>query len=218
MLLVSSCVGLQAEGIPRIFVNTQSMGFIIGVAALLTVGGLFIPQTTSLGQNITEAHVTGWQGEYESDIHAFKLRVEAGTPQTTVVINMKPLPMKDFSIHKGMDWFTPVDAIAPMRAALAVDPHLVDQALGTRNNVFTPLTPFPGNPVSYSAGMLQQLAKDHINPDEFGGPNIPPGSVPISHLPGGVLQIDTLANANTLKQCEPGEMPPELTHLIHQYG
>lgn len=193
------------------------MGFVVGVSALLVVGGMFMPQTTSLGQNISEAHVIGWQGEYESDIHAFKLRMETGSSQSTIVVGMKPLPMKDFSVHRGLNWYTPFDAIAPMRAALALHPHLLHQALGTRNNVFTPLTPFPGSPVSYSAGMLNQLAKKHINPDEFGGPNIPPGSVPISHLSGGVLQIDTLANANTLKQCEPGAMPPELTHLISKY-
>ncbi|MCL4496396.1 MAG: hypothetical protein M1294_16535 [Firmicutes bacterium] len=198
--------------------NTQSMGFIIGVAALLTAGGLFMPQTTSLGQNITEAHVTGWQGEYERDIHAFKLRMETGNPQTTVVVPMNPLPMKDFPIHKGVNWFTPLDTALPMRAAMARDPHLLAQALGTRNNVFTPFTPFPGSPVSYSAGMLKKLAQNHINPEEFGGPDIPAGSVPLSHLTGGVLQIDTLTNANTLKQCEPGQMPPELTMLRHKYG
>lgn len=197
--------------------NTQSMKFVFGVSALLTIGVIFVPMTTSLGQNITEANVTGWQGEYEADTQQFKLRMETPNPQTTVVVNMAPLPLKDFSIHRGENWYTPVDTKAPMQAAMADDPHLLEQALGTRNNVFTPLTPFPGNPVAYSVGMLKTLAKNRINPDQFGGPNIPPGSVPVSHLSDGMLQIDTQANADTFRQLKPGQMPPELSALIKEY-
>lgn len=198
--------------------NTHSMGFIFGVSAILTMGVIFVPMTTSLGQNITEANVTGWQGEYETDTHEFKLRMETLNPQTTVVVNMEALPVKDFTLHKGSNWYTPLDTKAPMQAAMAQNPHLLDQSLGTRNNVFTPLTPFPGNPVSFSVGMLTTLAKNHINPDQFGGPDIPPGSVPVSHLTDGMLQIDTLANADTFKQLKPGQKPPELSYLIRTYG
>jgi hypothetical protein len=89
--------------------------------------------------------------------------------------------------------------------------------MGTRNNIFTPFTPFPGNPVSFSMSMLSTLANNHVNPDQFGGPDIPPGSVPLSHLNSGMLQIDTRANANTFKQLKPGQMPLELSYLIHKF-
>lgn len=181
-------------------------------AALLTVGGLFVPMTTSLGQGINETVVTGWDGQYVPADQSYHFRVVNVTGSFKSA--MRPLPVADFPLHlSSFSWLTRKDFVPAIKAAIAANPHMVEQELGTYQNVAGPLSPFPADPVAYSTAFLKDLAAAHINPASFGGPDIPPGSVPYGKLTGGILHIDTKSDDNTLIQCHPGQIPAELAAL-----
>lgn len=174
---------------------------------------LVYPLTTSVGQNIAENDISGWVGSYEVPDHTFHFHFlySGGAPSDT---HIGSLPLSDFTDRSGPVWKTKEGLLAVLEAMHASHPHQLERELGTLGNVPGFLSPFSGNPVAYSTKFLKALAALRVNPDRFGGPDIPPGSVPYAKLTGGLLQIDTLANGNTFKQCQPGEMPPELSALI----
>lgn len=185
-------------------------------ASLMVLAMMFVPLTTSLGQGIQEDVVTGWVGRYDHDTGAIYCRIEllGGGYHDIVITDM---PRRDFA-HRGSGefWTTPDDMLAIIRRAYILHPRAVEQDLGTRDNVERPSTPFPGNPVAYSTPFLRSLARHHWNPMAFGGPDIPPGSVPWATLSHGNLPIDTLGDMNTLHQCDPGRVPPSLMAAIRR--
>ncbi len=189
-----------------------------GVAAGSMVALLmFIPVTTSLGQGIHENIVLGWRGRYDLQSGQYYLRflLSGGGSQD---IRLTSFPKQDL-VHRGRGefWTTRLDALAPIRVAFHENPHAVEQDLGTRANVADRISPFPGRPAAYDASLLEAMTRMHFNPREVGGPNIPPGAIDWHRLPDGVLQIDTLADSNTLHQIYPGAMPIPLKFLMaHQ--
>lgn len=188
-------------------------GRAVAIAGLLTVGVMVIPTPTSLGQGISEVIITGWQGQYIPANHKFRLRILYGNG-SSYSFPMASLPLKDFSRHQSkFSWLTPNNYVPALKAAYTQSRSALDQQLGTNNNVATMFSPFPGNPVAYSAGFMRVLAQKHINPAQFGGPNIPPHAVPLSKMK--LLQIDTKADNNTLIQLVPGQTPPALRALNH---
>ncbi len=201
-----------------------------GIALALVLMVIVIPMRTSLGQGVREFRVISWQEEYQTDTGHFYLRIN-GAASPPIRIALAKTPLKNFSDHRGLTWFTPSDMPSVIHRAFIMHPHQVESALGTRHNVFAIGAMFPRQPVAYTPQFLWRLAELHLNPRVWGGPNVPPNGQQTR-----VLQIDTRADANTLLQCQPGEMPPELkawgeslrrgraslspghTHLDHAHG
>lgn len=197
--------------------KTIKWGF--GAKATVAAGGMvalmmFIPVTTSLGQGIHENILLGWQGRYDHLTGQYYLRflISGGGSQD---IRLTSFPKKDL-VHRGAGefWTTRPDALGAIRAAFRENPHAVEQDLGTRANVADRISPFPGRPAAYDASFLEAMTRMHFNSKEVGGPNIPPGAIDWHRLPEGVLQIDTLADSNTLHQLYPGETPVPLQVLM----
>lgn len=191
----------------------MSIGKMLGIAALLLAAGLFIHVPTALGQDIAEHLVTGWQGVYQpSDEQSFlEVFYQGDNP---VLIPIGNLPQSWFTKKGPHQWETTLDD--PRVIRLYASSHLgsLQEMLGTRNNVASLSVIFPAGPVAYTSGLLQAMTRLKLNPDAFGGPNIPPGSVPIHQLTNGLLHIDTAVNNNTLTQCAPSQMPQELRTLL----
>lgn len=175
---------------------------------------LFIPIRTSLGQGIHENVLVGWQGRYDRYSHQYYLRfLISGGQRTDVPLRAGFSPRLLTHRGAGEFWLTDRNSLPVLKAAYRQDPRDIEQDLGTRANVADPASPFPGRPVAYSATFLQALTRMHFNPRQVGGPNIPPGRVPWSQLPAGVLQIDTRADNNTLRQLRPQQTPKPLQSL-----
>lgn len=193
--------------------SRYSLPVMIAIAALMLVAGLFVHVPTALGQGIDEHIVTGWQGVYEVDTHQYFLQVsyqgEAPVPFPTVA-----WPSSHFVSREGKEWTTAMDDLTVVQMAAKNNPGKIESIFGTQGNVASIQVIFPVGPVAYATSFLQSLSRLQINPDSFGGPNIPPGIVPYKLLSGDELHIDTLTNNNTLYQCQPGQTPPELTHLL----
>lgn len=193
----------------------KTLGFpaMIAIAAALFVTGLFIHVPTALGQGITEHVITGWQGEYEADSGQFFLRVDyAGSAPAVQPATKMPL---GWFVHKGArHWTTVMDDPRVLAAEERRHRLQIETILGTSDNVASLSVIFPNGPVGYAISFLKSLTVLRINPAFYGGPDIPPGSVPYRLLSGGELHIDTQANNNTLRQCLPGQAPTELTTLL----
>ncbi len=177
-----------------------------GIALALVLLVIAIPMRTSLGQGIEEFQVVNWQGEYQVDTGHFFLRVN-GAASAPIRIPTASMPIRYFTQHRGLTWFTEPNLPAVMQKAFATHPRQVESALGTHDNVFTMRAVFPRQPVAYTAGFLRALKGMGINPKVWGGPDVPPRGVPIHDR---ILQIDTRPDVDTLVQCAPGAMPPEL--------
>ncbi len=188
----------------------------IGVAVLLLGACLFIPLTSSLGQGITERVILSWRGLDNLTTGQTSLQIQyQGDPAVDLVLptvsrNLFSVPLSSSLVA------TPIDNVAIIEALYKVHPHLVESLLGTYGNVESITNIFPHYPVAFPVSTLKTLGAMKVNPDLFGGPDIPPGSVPYAHLIGGVLHIDTLPDQNTLVQCAPGVLPYELVSLNHQ--
>jgi hypothetical protein len=194
--------------------SSRSMVFVVGVAVLLLVGAYMVPMQTSLGQGVSEHVVIGWRGAYRPVSHrtTFELLYNNGTYANITLGTENPA---DFSQHvSATEWVTPTDSVQSIRWAEQANPSELSYLLGTSNNAPRPFHPFAESPVAYSAALLRDLQKNNVNPKEFGGPNIVPGSVPIASLPSGELQIDTTAGGNKLAQCQPGQTPAALVRLM----
>lgn len=190
-----------------------SMKFSLAVAALLLVGALLFPMTTSLGQGVEEASVTGWTGVYEPDQHVYVLRI-LHSDGSSADDPMQALPASAFTRHgDNGTMLTDIDAIPAIAAAYAANAQRLEEDLGTHSNVASFAHPFSHIAVAYTPAFLRALAARGINPDKFGGPNVPPGSVPYNKLRSGLLQVDTAADGNIIRQCLPGEIPPELAAI-----
>lgn len=190
------------------------MKSVIGVAVVLVVLVAVFPMTNSLGQGVDEQIVVGWQGAMDPVNHTYRLRMNY-SDGTYTDVPMNPLPQSEFSNHTSNEqWFTPPGDVAALQHAFQADPHHLERVLGTRRNVSTVFHLFASAPVAYSISFLKFLAKNNINLSRYGGPDIPPGTVPYNQLPGGVLQIDTKVDGNTLVQCEPGQMPLILKAML----
>ncbi|PWI57401.1 hypothetical protein [Sulfoacidibacillus thermotolerans] len=188
----------------------------IGVASVLFVLCLFVPLTTSLGQGIHERDLVSWRGIDHLDSGQTQIEfVYQGEP--VLDLPLQNVPHKWFHIPVSRTLAeTSIDSVSVLSALYKVHPHLVQGIMGTYGNIESITNIFPHYPVSYSTALLKELAIKHINPDQFGGPDIPPGSVPYSMLKDGVLHIDTLPDDNTLVQCAPGAVPNELLTITHQ--
>lgn len=193
----------------------NSMGFVIVVALILVLGSLIVPMRTSLGQGIDERVLMGWYGVYNIDTGKYYFRVSFadGSYKETA---MKPID-KHYFTHKtdNNTLMTNENLLPVIEAAYAADNRAVATDLGTYNNAPGFLHPFSDEPVAYDPNLVKAMASLNFNPKSVGGPDIPPGSVPLDRLNGGSLQIDTKANGNTIRQCHPGEIPPQLLQLQH---
>ncbi|KUO96276.1 hypothetical protein [Ferroacidibacillus organovorans] len=198
---------------PKMRVNTSSVTFMVIVAALLLVATMFYPISTSLGQGVNENVISRFAGVYNQSSHLFVLAFyNQNTEQGEVPLS--PLPLSLFhpsSVPNQM--VTQNDLPVLLTDAMQSHATLLEQELGTHYNAPGFLAPFPHSPVAYTVTFLKDLAKQKINLAAFGGPNIPPGSVPYQKLPGGVLHIDTKADGNVIAQCQPGQTPPVLKAL-----
>ena len=184
----------------------QSMPVMIAIAGALLVGGMFVHPVTAIGQGIGEKDIVSWSGVYLKQAKEFFLAVHY-TGQQLREYPIPSLPVSLFSEHGATQWTTPLDDPLFMRAVHAAKPHMVEQLLGTYQNVETFGVIFPASPVGYTTVLLRQLARLDANPAQFGGPAIPPGTVPYARLKSGVLHVDTQVNNNTLTQCQPGQVP-----------
>lgn len=184
-----------------------------GIALALVLLVIAMPMRTSLGQGIEEFKVLNWQGEYQVDTGHFFLRVN-GAASAPIRIRIPSMPTRDFTQHQALTWFTKPNLPSVMQKAFETHPQQVESALGTHDNVFTMHAVFPRQPVAYTAGFLRALKRMGVNPKVWGGPDVPPRGLAIHDT---ILQIDTRPDADTLVQCGPGVMPPELqvwrTHL-----
>ncbi len=192
----------------------QSLPVMIAIAGALLVGGMFVQPTTALGQGIAEKDLISWQGVYlPQDRESFLAVRYVGQPLREYPVPSQPAGM--FSVHGRLQWTTVVDDPQFLRAVQKVKPHMIEQILGTYQNVESLGVVFPASPVGYTAALLRRMAGMHVNPAQFGGPSIPPGSVPYARLKGGILHVDTQANDNTLVQCQPGQLPVPLRMIAH---
>lgn len=200
------------------FLKSNPMLFtILGAVLILILVSLF-PMSTSIGQGINEGIINGFEGVYDPVDHLYNLRF-LYQDGSYVDIPMNSLPVADYSNHSQQSlWVTPLDYIPALQAGYQKDPNQVRDQLGTRNNVASFGHPFPGKPIAYTVTFLKAISAEQMNPKEFGGPNIPPGSVPYNKLSGGMLQIDTQSNANTIVQVQPGMTPPVLQSLVPSLG
>ncbi|MCF8565344.1 hypothetical protein LLE49_11510 [Alicyclobacillus tolerans] len=187
-------------------------GAFIGAVALAGLAYVF-PMRTSLGQGITENVLTAWVGTYDPANHIYELKMEYGDG-TSTDIPMAALPMSDFTNRSSSRlWYTQNDLTAALERAHQQSPSGLEQQLGTHANVAAFGRPFSGSPVAYSTEFLKVLQSKGINPKQFGGPDIPPGTVDYAKLPDGILHIDTLADGNTIHQLLPGQIPPLLLKM-----
>lgn len=189
---------------------TNSMVFVIVVALILLVGATLVPLRTSLGQGINEHVIDAWYGVYNLDTKTYQLRIvfDDGSQNE---IQMNPIPQSDFVQKADSNTLlTKPNFVPAIQAAYKADSRVLQTVLGTYNNAPAVLHPFSDEPVAYSIGLLQAMAKAGFNPKSVGGPNIVPGSVPLSKLNGNALQIDTKADGNVIRQCQPGEVPLQL--------
>ncbi len=194
---------------------TNSMGFVIAVAIILLIGALIVPMRTSLGQGIDERVIDAWYGVYNIDTgkYYFHVSFADGSYRETP---MNPIA-KSYFVTKANNntLMTQKNLIPVIEAAYAADKTAVQTDLGTYDNAPAVFHPFSNEPVAYSVGLLQAMTQAHFNPESVGGPDVPPGSVPLAKLGGGSLQIDTQVNGNTIRQCKPGEVPFQLVQLQH---
>lgn len=194
--------------------RSESMVFVIGVAVLLLIGAYMVPMRTSLAQGIEERTAVGWQAVMvpESHVQYYRMNFADGSffqfKITGLQTNLFDTKSADGNLATAMN------LPAVMQTAYRENPRNVERTLGTYRNVPSVLHPFSEEPIAYSAQLLQDLAKEHLNPSEFGGPNIPPGAVPVKKLEGAVLHIDTKSNNNTILQCKPGATPVTLKTLL----
>ncbi|KYP80011.1 hypothetical protein [Ferroacidibacillus organovorans] len=198
---------------PKKRINTNSVIFMVIVAALLLIATMFYPVSTSLGQGINENVISRFAGVYNISSHQFVLAFyNQNTEQGEVPIAPLPLSLFHASAIPNQR-VTQDDLPALLTDAMQTNATLLEQELGTNYNAPGFLAPFPHSPVAYTVSFLKDLAKQKMNLAAFGGPNIPPGSVPYGKLPGGVLHIDTKADGNVIAQCQPGQTPPVLKAL-----
>ncbi|MCY0901232.1 MAG: hypothetical protein OWU32_03485 [Firmicutes bacterium] len=183
------------------------------IAAAMLGAGLFIHPVTALGEDLGENELTGWRGVYETGDQQYFVEFDYdGTAD--VMIPVHKMPAGWFVQRGENDWMTPMDDLRVLRWYAAADPGNLKSLLGTSGNVASLSVIFPSGAVGYTQVFLKALTRLHVNPETFGGPDIPPGSVPLAMLDGGVLHVDTLSNDNTLSQCEPGQMPAQLQWLL----
>lgn len=197
--------------------RTFSMRTMIIIAASLFVVGLSIHVPTALGQGIDENAIESWQGIYEPTSQEYFLQVNyAGAPAGIYPVNAMPLSW----FHKASSerLSTTLDDPRVMTLVYKSNRSLVETLLGTKDNVSAFLVVFPAAPVSYTVPFLRALSALDVNPASFGGPDIPPHALPLSRLKGSVLHVDTQINENTLVQCLPGEMPPQLQAMMQKTG
>jgi len=205
-------VGLGVANV-KIDFQLRSMKTVFAVAGVLVVLAAVFPMTNSLGQGVDEQSVTDWRGVLDPVNHIYRLRMDY-SDGTYSDVPMNALPANAFLTHSSaVLWFTEVNDVTALASAYQADPQQLERVLGTHRNVSAFFHLFASAPVAYTPTFLKWWTAHHMNPSAYGGPNIPPGSVPYDRLPGGVLQIDTAADANTLVQCQPGEMPLVLKSL-----
>jgi len=187
------------------------------IAAAMLGAGLFIHPVTALGEDLGENELTGWRGVYETGDQQYFVEFDYdGTANVMIPVHKMP---SGWFVQRGQnDWMTPMDDLRVLRWYAAADPGNLKSLLGTSGNVASLSVIFPSGAVGYTQDLLRQFARLHVNPETFGGPDIPPGSVPLPLLDGGVLHVDTLSNDNTLSQCEPGQMPAQLQWLLGRSG
>lgn len=178
------------------------------VPAGMVVALLFVPVPTSLGDGTAENVLTGWQGIYDQMSHQYSCRflLQGGGYHDVLSTSF---PQSWLVSRRGEFLVTRSDLPGIMSHAAVRHPREVEQNLGTFNNVSAVLRPFPGEPVAFSAALLQSLARQHWNPRSVGGPNIPPTSDAET-----ILQIDTRVDNDRLVQLSPGAMPRPLRALI----
>lgn len=188
----------------------------IGAASVLFVLCLIIPMTTSLAQGIHERKLLSWQGVEHLKTGQISLVIKyEGDPNLDLPLTS--VPKSWFSLSLSSDTAgTTIDSPAILGWLYKQNPGMVEGILGTNGNIASITNIFPHYPVAYTVSFLKQLAKEHINPDQFGGPDVKPGSVPYQQLSDGLLHVDTLADNNTLVQCSPNAIPQELIAISHK--
>ena len=197
----------------KLRVKTNSMAFVLIVAVLLLVVAFVFPMKTSLGQGIDEHIIVDWRGGYNpnTDQGFFRVDYSDGTYRD---IPAGKLMLSQYNQHVDpATWLTPPYLQNALGAAYHSNKVGLKRLLGTNDNAPSVFHPFPQAPVAYSKALLTVLNRENINLSQFGGPNIPPNSVPMEKLTGGILQIDTAADGNTLAQCLPGAIPSQLQAL-----
>lgn len=196
----------------------QSMPFAIGIAVILLIGAYIVPMTTSLGQGVDEHVVTGWQAGMDR-ISGKEMLIVNHSGEAPSAVPIEGLPKSLFTIPKNDGTvLTPLNQVSILMDAYRQAPQAVEEQFGTHNNAPRLFHPFSNEPIAYSAGFLKTLSKLNLNPDTFGGPDIPPNVYSYTNLPSGQLQIDTRENANTILQCQPGEAPSVLKELPRKTG
>lgn len=181
----------------------------LGLVAAL----LLVPVPTSLGDGTQENIVQSWQGRYDMLTHQYYCRfwLENGAPED---VASTPFPKRRLVFTEGAEFrATALDLPGVVERAYRLHPLLVEQDLGTHNNVAGFLRPFPGRPVAFSEMLVKALAQKGWNPKSVGGPNIPPSS-DWRRMNGQSLQIDTLTDNNVLRQLYPRQMPLPLPALL----
>lgn len=185
----------------------NSMTFVFGVAVLLLLGAYIVPMKTSIGQGVEERTAVGWQAVLSQQTHKefYRMNFADGSFLQFAITG---IPQNLFQ-SKTKDGYlgTTEDLPVVIDAAYRQNPTHLERTLGTYHNAPSLFHPFSEVPIAYSTNFLKVLAQKSINLKAYGGPDISPGSVDLSKLPGGVLHIDTKANDNTLVQCAPGQTP-----------
>lgn len=186
---------------------SESTALAVVVSVVLVVGVYLFPMPTSLGQGVNERVATGWQAVYMPSTGQEYYRMTFND-SSYLQYPISGLPRSLFTKHTiDGSLISKSNLIGVIESAYVHNAKGVEQTLGTYHNVPDRLHPFDEEPVAYTAQLLQVMAKDGFNPSTVGGPNIPPGSVSKSQLKGGMLQIDTKSDGNTLAQCQPGQRP-----------
>jgi len=194
-------------------IRGNSMVVVVGAAVVLTLLSLAVPMTTSRGQGIDEYVVKDWRGVYLPSSHSFRIRFDY-TDGSFAESPMSALALDQFTDKSSPDaWLTVPNPVSALQAAYTRDAGRLEHLLGTSGNAASLFHPFRSGPVGYSTAFLRTLAASSLNPDKFGGPNIPPGSVPYTKLKDGVLHVDTATDGNVIRQCPPGQTPAELASL-----
>lgn len=192
----------------------QSMPFVLAMACLLLALAVAVPLHSSLGQGVDEVVVVGWRGVHDQSTGTYAVRI-LHADGSFVDSPLPRVASRLFTRSSGAGMrMTPDDLPFLLILAYKTDPRTLESALGTYGNAASFFSPFPTYPVAYSAGFLRALALRKFNPERVGGPDIPPGSVPLTRLSGGMLPVDTGSDANTIVQCQPGEMPPALRRML----
>ncbi len=193
--------------------HVHSMAFMIIVPAVLLVLMVIFPLTTSLGQGVNENIITGFEGVYVVQSHQYYARFfyEGGSQEEIPIRTLSAIVLTKHS--SSALWYTVLDNPVVLMAAYQENAQQLERVLGTYYNAPGIAAPFPRSPVGYASLFLQVLATKKVNPATYGGPDIPPGSVPYRKLGNGVLHVDTLQDGNTITQCKPGQIPPQLMAL-----